>query len=135
MSDEESAVQEQEAVETPESARERIKTESDEAREAVYVPHWDVHLEVRSLSLVEQTRLEKACSGMANEDAGVRTLIEHICIPGSNKRFFDEGDVDWLKHRSWGAIEILYDAMERVRARRQNTVEAAEKNSPAAHSE
>ena len=93
------------------SLRDRILAADDIGKELLVVPHWDVEVELRTMTASERSKmLASAVDNNGNmdlEELYPRILIATVYDPESGDPVFDSDDVASLATKSAAAIEFV----------------------------
>lgn len=93
------------------SLRDRILAADDIGKETVFVPHWSVELEVRTMSAVQRSRMLQSCAlpdGSVDLDRLYPMLIiATVFDPETGAQAFDSEDMALLQEKSAAAIEFV----------------------------
>lgn len=117
------------------SLRDRILAAPDLKREAVYVPQWGFNVYVRTLTGAELDAWQASLVNfdgkrprlqMANQRA---RLVVKCVVDEAGNRLFKDDEADALGRKSAAAIQVLFDAAQRLNALSDDLVEEMEKNS------
>jgi hypothetical protein len=116
--------------------RDKILQCNDIATEQVYVPQWDVTLEVRGLTgrqrgiLLQETIDPRGQMDM--QKLHPKLVIMSTYDPETGERVFQDGDFDAISEKSGGALEIIAKVATRLSGLNPRQ---AEKNSKSTQSE
>ena len=92
------------------SLRERILSAQDIQSERVYVPEWDVEVEVRSMTGAQRARVLQGATVDGEVDLERLypiLLIETVYDPETGDRVFSPADRDALNAKNSGALERI----------------------------
>jgi hypothetical protein len=93
------------------SLRDRILAADDIGKESLHVPHWNVDVEVRTMSAVQRSRMLQTCAlpdGSVDLDRLYPMLIiATVHDPETGAPAFDAEDISVLQEKSAAAIEFV----------------------------
>jgi hypothetical protein len=107
------------------------------------VPEWGVKVKVRGMTGTERDSFEGKLVAMRKggtdpemrlADFRSKVLVRCLVDPETDKRIFDEKDVQQLGRKSGAVLDRLFDVAKRLSGMDDKAVEAARGNSPAAPS-
>lgn len=100
------------------SLRDRILNAEDLGSEIVYIPEWDVKVEVRAMTVAQQqtliAKVRKPNGDLNSELLAVETIIAACFDPETGERVFDDADRDVLRTKSASAFSRLLAASNRA---------------------
>lgn len=116
------------------SIRDRIIEADDIETETIYVPQWDVTIEVRSMDGRARTRLLSSAAENEGrldlEQFYPEVVIRCAFDPETGERIFGDDDVDLLLSKASAPLEMLAQAALRVSGMAGDSLDAAGKDSP-----
>jgi len=113
--------------------KDKIRAAEDVKSEKVFVPEWDVTVEVRTMKALDRARLLKSCVDAKGNVIGEKFqsgLIIASCFdPETGEKVFEEGDFDLLMGKAAGPVEYLAGVAMGISGLNRESMTAAEKNS------
>ena len=113
--------------------RKKILAAQDIKNEQVYIPEWDVTIEVRTMTGTQRAQVIKTAvdeKGNINTDSIYPELLIATCFdPNTSKPIFTEKDKTALNNKSGAVLERLGQIAMTLSGLTKESIEEAEKNS------
>ena len=110
----------------------------DTRTEKVYVPEWNGHVYVRTMTGLERDDWEKYVTDRIGSDKPIRghlniraKLCSYCLSDKAGARLFNDDQVITLSQKNAKALDIVYEAALKINRLTQSEIEEIEKNSEA----
>jgi hypothetical protein len=106
--------------------RERILAKDDLKRVPVEVPEWGETIHVRVMSGTQRDQFESAF--LKDRSTAMTRLVALTACDEAGNLLFTEADVPALGHKSWTALQTIFNAAARLNKLSEKDVDELEKN-------